>query len=170
MEWTKTKTVRLLLVDDDQDIREPIAQWGSTHGWDCLLAGDKATALNTIQTEQDISACVLDIRLGNLNTGGLDVLRAFRDKFPGTPVVLLTGNNQELMRALWYGASLIVRKPIPVEHLLAIVKSQIDTLHALGSAAAEQHRLRQLERYFDAMGVGVAVLDGDEFLLCPVVH
>ena len=113
------KHQRVLVVDDDPDIRRLVSAYLRREGMDVLTAEDGETALMHEATQQP-DIVVLDLMLPGI--GGLDVLRTIRERGP-RPVVLLTARDEVTDRVLGLelGADDYVTKPFHPRELVARV-------------------------------------------------
>ena len=110
------KTIRLLLVDDEDHFRQTLAKrlakWG--------LASDQAADGNeclSILDKKAIDVVVLDVKMPGMS--GIEVLQNITAKYPRTEVILLTGqaNALEGVEGIKSGAFDYLMKPIELEHL-----------------------------------------------------
>jgi DNA-binding response OmpR family regulator len=131
---------RLLLAEDDEGIRGPLARALEREGHDVDAVGDGTSAAE-LGVRQDYGLLVLDIGLPGLD--GLDVCRQVRRERPSVPILLLTAQDGELdaVAGLDAGADDYVTKPFRLAELLARVRAQLrrsapDVLRA-GDVAVE---------------------------------
>jgi two-component system phosphate regulon response regulator PhoB len=112
---------RILVVDDDERVREVVSWQLEAEGFTVGQAGDGPAALQSIATLPP-DLMVLDLSLPGL--GGLDVLRRVRQEGP-LPVIVLSGRNGETDRiiGLDLGADDYLVKPFSPEELAARVRS-----------------------------------------------
>ena len=83
---------RVLVVDDEPDIRRVVRMMLEKAGYDVLEAEDGQAAINVINTGENrlmLDAVVCDMRMPKIN--GVEAMAYFRDNFPHVPVVVLTG-------------------------------------------------------------------------------
>jgi DNA-binding response OmpR family regulator len=115
---------RLLLAEDDDGIREPLARALEREGHqvEAVADGDSAARLGV---EGDFALLVLDIGLPRLD--GLEVCRRVRREHPSLPILLLTAQDGELdaVAGLDAGADDYVTKPFRLAELLARVRAQL---------------------------------------------
>jgi len=111
----KQKTT-LLLVDDDATFRQVLAAELEAQGFELLAAGLGADAIRIAEQRQP-HVVLLDLQLPDIN--GLEVLRAIRDKSPGSEVIMLTGHGSidTAIEAIRVGAADYVGKPCPLDEL-----------------------------------------------------
>jgi DNA-binding response OmpR family regulator len=115
---------RVLLVEDDRDIAEPLARALGREGYDVSSAGDGLVALQTVlDTPPDL--IILDIGLPGMD--GLEVCRQVRRARPQVPILMLTARDGELetVAGLDAGADDYVTKPFRLSELLARVRAML---------------------------------------------
>ena len=115
---------RLLLAEDDEGIREPLARALEREGYTVDAVADGAAAAR-LGVEQDYALLVLDIGLPGID--GLEVCRRARREHPTLPILLLTAQDGELdtVAGLDAGADDYVTKPFRLAELLARVRAQV---------------------------------------------
>ncbi|MGI5169928.1 response regulator [Spirillospora sp. CA-253888] len=84
---------RLLIVEDEPDIRDLIARQLRGEGHEVLAVGSAAAAFAAVRRHGPPEAAVLDVGLPDMD--GVALLRALREACPGLPAVVAT--------ALWGG-------------------------------------------------------------------
>jgi CheY-like chemotaxis protein len=123
---------RVLLVDDEAVVREVLAEQLEDAGYRVLAAASGTEALALLAAGESVDALVTDLSMPGI--GGLDVIRAAQERYPGLPAVLLTGYAGD-GAALAVGGAVsgsfsLLRKPVSGVHL-------IDRVRALMAAKAE---------------------------------
>jgi DNA-binding response OmpR family regulator len=115
---------RVLLVEDDRDISEPLARALTREGYDVLAAFDGRVALEAVLDEPP-DLIILDIGLPGMD--GLDVCRHVREIRPQVPILMLTARDGELetVAGLDAGADDYVTKPFRLSVLLARVRAML---------------------------------------------
>jgi len=118
----------ILVVDDEQDIRELVAGVLSDEGYECRMAGDSTTALRMID-ERRPSLVLLDVWLHGSPMDGLEVLDAIKVREPQLPVVIFSGhgNIDTAVSAVSRGAMDFIEKPFEAERLLHLVERATET-------------------------------------------
>lgn len=108
---------RILVVDDDADMRALLADVLNDEGYVVDLVPSGAEALIRLRTES-FAAIVLDKNMPGLS--GLDLLPGLRTICPETPVILITafGDVSTYMDAMEKGAFEFIFKPFRMEELL----------------------------------------------------
>lgn len=124
---------RILVVDDDQDIRETLRLALEDEGYDVEEAEDGAEALQLLRNSTGPLVVILDLRMPRLN--GLSVLRRVNTVKPLTArhnFVLVTANRALLsttgLRLLRRMDVPVVEKPFDLNDLLDLVTRAADAL------------------------------------------
>lgn len=128
--------VKILVVDDDQNINELIRMYLDKEGYQVIQAYDGEQALELFQTSAP-SLVVLDLMLPKLD--GLAVCREMR-KISSIPVIMLTakGETFDKVLGLELGADDYMVKPFEPKELIARIKA---VLRRTGeSAAGTEHQ------------------------------
>jgi DNA-binding response OmpR family regulator len=112
---------RVLVVEDDQEMRQLLTQLLAIEGYDVQAVGDSAAAITVVSREEP-DLVLLDIVLGNED--GRDLLRELR-RMSDVPVVFLTGRGHEIdkIAGLKMGADDYIVKPFSPGELSARVES-----------------------------------------------
>ncbi|WP_028057861.1 response regulator transcription factor [Candidatus Solirubrobacter pratensis] len=115
---------RVLLVEDDRDIAEPLVRALAREGYDVSEAGDGMVALDAVLGAPP-DLIILDIGLPGMS--GLDVCRHVREARPQLPILVLTARDgeQDTIAGLDAGADDYVTKPFRVSVLLARVRAML---------------------------------------------
>jgi two-component system response regulator MprA len=111
----------ILIVDDDPDIRDALGECLRFEGYGVHSAADGRAALDSLEYGLKPDVILLDLMMPVLN--GFDVLKALkaRQDWRSIPVVIVSANRGYEPGDL-EGAVDIVRKPVNVERLIAIVE------------------------------------------------
>src|SRR6476661_8604699 len=129
---------RVLLVEDDRDIAEPLARALGREGYEVSEAGDGRVALEGVLAAPP-DLIILDIGLPGID--GLEVCRHVRDLHPQLPILMLTARTGELetVAGLDAGADDYVAKPFRLAELEARIRRM---LARLGPAVIEAADVR----------------------------
>jgi len=117
-----SQAATLLVVDDEPEICEILAEYFSGQGFAVRSAGDALTA-RKVFTDKAPDLAILDIRMPGED--GLSLARWIRDRHKGTGIIMLTTAADVVDRVvgLEMGADDYVPKPFDLRELLARVKS-----------------------------------------------
>ena len=115
---------RLLLVEDDADIAEPLSRALRREGYDVTASGDGREALQAVLDDPP-DLIILDVGLPGMD--GFEVCRHVRDVRPQVPILMLTARDGELdtIAGLDAGADDYVTKPFRLSVLLARVRAML---------------------------------------------
>jgi len=111
---------RVLVVDDEPDVRELLATILTGCGYEVFKAGSGEEGL-VLASEVLPDLVVLDIVLPGLS--GFEVCRLVKAKYPGVKVLVVSALNREIDHeyAAEYGADGYLSKPFKVDELLSTV-------------------------------------------------
>ena len=114
-------TGRLLIVEDDETIREMVGDTLRSEGFEVLTHGNGADALRLLndQSTGEIDLIVLDLMLPGM--GGLDLCRELRRTSHQTPILVISARDSETDRVvgLEVGADDYLVKPFGLKELVA---------------------------------------------------
>lgn len=114
-------TSRVLVVDDEADIRSGLSTSLEQLGFQVTAAASGEEAVHELSQGQEISCVITDYKMAGLN--GFDVLKEVKKRSPDTPVVLVTGfgNVHHAVEAMQLGASDYLCKPFRFSDLERVV-------------------------------------------------
>jgi len=117
------KTV--LLVDDDNDLREALAEQFDLHDQFETLQADNATAGVKLAESERIDLVLLDVELPDMD--GRDACKLMRNRGVRAPIIMLTGQDTDAdaILGLDSGANDYVPKPFKFSVLLARVRAHL---------------------------------------------
>ena len=114
-------TSRLLVVEDDESIRETVGEALRLEGFEVLTCGNGSEALSLVsgETADKIDLLVLDLMLPGLS--GLDLCRELRRFDSHTPILVISARDSETDRVLGLevGADDYLVKPFGLRELVA---------------------------------------------------
>jgi two-component system, OmpR family, response regulator MprA len=125
---------RVLVVDDDPDVREAVETALELEGHRVTTATDGLAALQRL-AQSEFDAVVLDVLMPNLD--GFEVCRRLRAAGNRTPVLILTARDSEedTIRGLDLGADDYLVKPFALGELLARVRALLRRMRPAGEDA-----------------------------------
>ena len=115
---------KLLIVDDEVDIREFAKNFFKKRSIDVLTASGGKEALNLIGQERP-DLVLLDVRMEEMN--GLEVLKTLRGNKDLTRVIMVTGveNGEAVKEAYTLGITGYIHKPLVLEELEKVVLAEL---------------------------------------------
>ncbi len=137
---------KVLLIDDEKDFLEIMAERMGTRGMDVSTASSAETALKLVDTHS-YDAIVLDLQMPNMD--GLETLRLLKEKRPELQVILLTGHAtvDKGIQAMKLGAMDFLEKPADLGLLTErIKKAQAQKLILVEKKSEEKIRKIMAEK------------------------
>jgi len=155
---------RILIVDDEDSIREVVSSMLSSSGFVCTQAQSGREALALLQSGEEFELMLSDMMMPVMD--GEALLAATKERFPDIPVVMVTAMHDIsiALNAIRNGTYDYLLKPFDREQLLATVRRALENrrlklenrkyqteLESLVTARTEQVRqaLASLERSYD---------------------
>jgi putative nucleotidyltransferase with HDIG domain len=154
----------ILVVDDEEPIREIVCSMLATAGYSCGQAGSGLEALSILESGEEFALMVSDLMMAELD--GIGLLERSKERFPDMPVIMVTAVHDisVALAAIRNGAYDYLPKPFEREQLLATVRRALENrrlklenrayqnnLESLVAARTEQLRqaMQDLERSYD---------------------
>jgi len=155
---------RILVVDDEEAIREIVTSMLSSAGYNCRQATSGMDALKTLESGAEFELMLSDLMMAELD--GIGLLERTKEQYPDMPVVMVTAVHDisVALAAIRNGAYDYLLKPFEREQLLATVRRALENrrlklenrayqsnLESLVAARTEQLRqaMMDLERSYD---------------------
>ena len=145
------------VVDDEQVIREILADFLGMEGFWVRTADDGASALTEL-SRNHYDLVLSDLKMPNM--GGLDLLAAIRKHMPNIVVIIMTGFGtvETAIDAMKRGAYDYILKPFKVEEIVHIVQRGLEKRRL----TAENLRLREAVSLYKVSEAIAASLSLDE--------
>jgi putative nucleotidyltransferase with HDIG domain len=157
-------TERILVVDDEEPIREIISSMLSAAGYKTRQAASGMEALAVLNSTGEFELMLSDLMMAELD--GIALLERSKEKYPDMPVIMVTAVHDisVALAAIRNGAYDYLLKPFEREQLLAMVRRALEhrrlklenrayqsNLESLVAARTEQLRqaMTDLERSYD---------------------
>jgi two-component system, NtrC family, response regulator HydG len=113
------KRVDVMIVDDDQDLAESLADLLAANGYQVEVANNGKEAVERFR-EKDYGITFMDVRMPVMN--GVDSFFEIRKLKPDAKIVMMTGFKEAIVtKALEAGAIGLLSKPFDIEAMLALV-------------------------------------------------
>jgi CheY-like chemotaxis protein len=113
---------RLLLVEDDADLREALREALETSGYVVECATNGREALDYLETSAPPCVVLLDLMMPVMNGWEFRERQSRDDRISTIPIVILTADGRADLKAQSLGADDYLRKPIQFENLLRVVE------------------------------------------------
>ena len=112
---------KVLIVDDEKDFLDIIAERLLARGMDVSTATSAEDALNMVE-EESFDVVILDFMMPALD--GFKALKLMKAKRPDVQIIVLTGNvpDEKRMEAKALGALDVIEKPPDLKDLIQIIK------------------------------------------------
>jgi CheY-like chemotaxis protein len=121
---------RILVIDDDQGVRDLLGAWLTMDGHACLMAANGHFGVELLR------ATPMDLVITDLvmKYGGVMTIRVIRWEFPRVGIIAITGHGQALLeQARAAGADRLIAKPLDA----AVLRTTVKELLAAGRPTAD---------------------------------
>ena len=154
----KEGPVTLLVVDDDEPIRNAVRRYLAQQGYEVTLAATGEEALGVLR-RQKIMVMVLDVNLPGVS--GIDLVPRIIEIEPSIALIMLTGVNDATTAALCMqrGAMEYLIKPIALADLGRAVGVALQRRRSLIESRRISHRLQEGVEQPDQERLAVATLE-----------
>jgi two-component system, NtrC family, response regulator HydG len=156
-------TADILIVDDDLDLAEGLAEVLQLEGHATEIVSNGRTALERCRLKA-FDLILMDVRMPVMN--GVDSFLEIRKIRPDAKVMMMTGHQEPIVaRALEAGALGLLRKPFTVDALLGALQSTARPLALVGDEDASF--VGTLRQQLATSGYAAAVVEsGEEAVAC----
>ena len=114
--------IRLLLVEDDEDIRDALLRSLEAEGYRVTPAANGVEALDRLQDSTEYGLILLDLMMPVMNGEQFRAEQVKASQLARIPVVVLSANRQARQKAAEIGAAACIVKPIDLDALLAAIE------------------------------------------------
>lgn len=150
--------MKILIVDDEADIREILDFNLAAAGYDCLQAGTAEQALALVRKGEPFRLILLDVMLPGMS--GFQLASTLRKESCRTPIIFLTarGAENDLLTGFSAGGDDYISKPFSINEVLARIKAVIRRSE-IDNSASQQLRLAG-GAFIADFGAGKISVDG----------
>ncbi len=125
---------KIMVVDDENDVRDVIRLQLEQRGLNVLEAVDGQNAIDILKSGDNlvnVGLILCDIRMPKVN--GVECIDFLRRQAPGIPIVVITGypDTELATRLMKRGVKDYLVKPVEKEKLMAVVDEQISAGKAI---------------------------------------
>jgi two-component system nitrogen regulation response regulator NtrX len=134
---------QILIVDDEADIRELVADILIDEGYQTVSAASAREAIHYFENGNHPAAVVLDIWLEGSEMDGIGILKYIKNNYPQIPVIMISGhgNIETAIQTIRLGAYDFIEKPFKAEKLLILISRAIEVCNL----AEENRKLKSQE-------------------------
>ncbi|MCF8000437.1 MAG: response regulator transcription factor [Halanaerobiales bacterium] len=158
---------RILIVDDEKNIRELLKFNLENEGYKTIEAVDGKEALE--KADQSIDLVILDLMLPEID--GLNVCKKIRndDKLGDLPIIMLTAKSEDIDRiiGLELGADDYITKPFNMRELVARVKALLRRITMSKSYDEDEEKIINLKDIIINIKNHTIKKDGNEIPMTP---
>ncbi|MDA8408944.1 MAG: sigma-54 dependent transcriptional regulator [Treponema sp.] len=140
----------ILVVDDEKNIREGLAEALGIEGYRVITAADGGEGLNAVEGG-GVDLVITDLKMPKISGG--ELLRKITGRYPGLPVIVLTGHGtiEDAVQAMRAGAFDFLTKPVNLDHLSLLARRALETRELA-------RKNRELEAEIEAQRRGSSIL------------
>jgi len=156
----KKREPHVVIVDDDQEIRNLLGKYLANQEFRVSLAGD-LKSFKKLMATSSIDLAVLDVMLPD--GSGLDMCRDLRTQKSRLPIILLTALKEDVDRiiGLEFGADDYLGKPFNPRELVARIRAVLRRHQDVGPAAVPDNVVYRFAG-FELESIGRRVVDGKQ--------
>lgn len=118
--------MKLLIVDDEADVREFAANFFRKRKIDCVIASSGLEAIAAFEKDKP-DLVLMDIKMDGMD--GMEALKRIKDKTPLAKVIMVTGKKPEdedcFEKCRQLGAVNYIHKPLELDELERIVLTEL---------------------------------------------
>ena len=119
---------KVMVVDDEQDVREVIQMQLEKHGLNVVVATNGEEAIENLHAENNLvnmGLILCDIRMPKIN--GVEAIQYFKKTAPGIPIIVITGypDTELAVDMLKKGVKDYLVKPVEKEKLIEVVDAAL---------------------------------------------
>jgi diguanylate cyclase (GGDEF)-like protein len=143
----KEALTRILIVDDEEDIRLSLQELLIEHKFEAFVAENSKEALQILQ-KNEIDIIITDLVMpGGLN--GIELTREIKELKPDVPVIIMTAyaSIEYAVESIKAGAADFITKPFKFKHTLFTIKKTLETkkLRELASKSKYYENLSNID-------------------------
>jgi len=142
---------RILVVDDEEQMRDLLAKVLERKGYEVSVCGDGAEALTLLEREP-ADLVITDVRMPGLN--GMEALRAVKELNPEIVVLIMTafGSIDQAVQAVKEGAYDYINKPFKIDEILLTIQKALEERHLRHEVSTLRQELRTRYHFENLIG------------------
>jgi len=136
----QARSGRILIVDDEADVRAILSRWLEREGYQCVTAANAKEACEHLR-DGDFALLVTDIMMPGVS--GIDLLTIVKQKFPDVAVLMATAvdDRQTAIQALQIGAYGYIVKPFERNEVVINVVNALERRRLVLASQEYEQRL-----------------------------
>lgn len=133
-------SANLLIVDDEQMIRDLLAATLERENYTCFLSSNAEEGLDILKT-RNIDLALLDVMMPGIS--GLEMLRELKSASPDTMVLMITAlsDMETALSCIHLGADDYITKPFSIDNIVVKAKNALDKRRLIIENRKYQHEL-----------------------------
>ncbi|HYL80253.1 MAG TPA: sigma-54 dependent transcriptional regulator [Candidatus Acidoferrum sp.] len=153
-----TKHERILIVDDEEQMRDLLVKVLEKNGYQVAVCGDGGEALAFLEKEP-MDLVVTDVRMPGM--GGMEALRAIKELNPEIVVIIMTafGSIDQAVQAVKDGAYDYINKPFKIDEMLLTIEKALEERRLRHEVTTLRQELRTRYRFENLIGKSRAMQD-----------
>jgi DNA-binding NtrC family response regulator len=146
-----TSHERILVVDDEEQMRDLLAKVLERKGYEVSVCGDGAEALALLEREP-ADLVITDVRMPGLN--GMEALRAIKELNHEIVVLIMTafGSIDQAVQAVKEGAYDYINKPFKIDEILLTIEKALEERHLRHEVTTLRQELRTRYHFENLIG------------------
>jgi len=146
-----TSHERILVVDDEEQMRDLLAKVLERKGYQVSVCGDGTEALALLEREP-ADLVITDVRMPGLN--GMEALRAIKELNPEIVVLIMTafGSIDQAVQAVKEGAYDYINKPFKIDEILLTIEKALEERHLRHEVSTLRQELRTRYHFENLIG------------------
>ncbi|MFW5966182.1 MAG: response regulator [Persicimonas sp.] len=112
---------RVLVVEDEENVRESVAALLEVEGLEVITADNGARALALLRSEPDVSLIILDLMMPQMDGWAFRARQLNQPELRDIPVVVLSGAREIDREVKEMEPEAVLRKPVSIQELLDIL-------------------------------------------------
>lgn len=112
----------ILIIEDEEDIRESLRDVLEQEGYLVMTANSGKNAIEVLEVSPKFNLILLDLMMPVMSGEEFVAINKIRNITQGTPIVIMSADNQTAQRAAKMDIKTFVKKPLDLDDLLRIIK------------------------------------------------
>ncbi len=142
----------ILIVDDEELIRNLVVTFLSKLGHWCITANNGVDALNKMRGDK-FDAVITDIKMPEMD--GIMLTREISKRYPEVPVMVMTAYDEEYSAgtAISLGAREFIKKPFSLSEFVIRLQKMISDAESLKPKKSEKNEHEDMEEFFNELEI-----------------